>query len=147
MGHCSSLIPQLNNDQAMDIGMYAIDKIGGRIVSFEEEDGSFKKQVAEIFAAKKEFDKAARLLEKINLENTNRNILEDEKVDVFVQIAEHWFEDQDAVNAEKFINKAAHYVHMVRDQGIVLRYKVCHSRIMDSKRKFIVAASSYYDLS
>lgn len=28
-----------------------------------------------------------------------------------------------------------------------IRYKVCHSRIMDSKRKFLIAAYAYYDLS
>lgn len=61
-------------------------------------------------------------------------------------MAEYWFED-DAVNAEKYINKAAHFVHLVKDHSLLIRYKVCHSRIMDSKRKFIIAASAYYDLS
>jgi len=65
-----------------------------------------------------------------------------------VQIAEYWFEDDgDAVNAEKFINKAAHIIHLVKDNALQLRYKVCHARIMDSKRRFLVAAVSYYDLS
>jgi COP9 signalosome complex subunit 4 len=36
---------------------------------------------------------------------------------------------------------------LVKDDGIVIRYKVCHSRIMDSKRKFLVASKSYYELS
>lgn len=72
---------------------------------------------------------------------------DDEKVETYVQIAEYWFEDDDAVNAEKFINKAAHFVHLAKDQRFVIRYKVCHSRIMDSKRKFILAAYAYYDLS
>jgi COP9 signalosome complex subunit 4 len=62
-------------------------------------------------------------------------------------MAEYWFEDEDAVNAEKYINKAAHFVHLVKDHSLLIRYKVCHSRIMDSKRKFIIAASAYYDLS
>ena len=64
-----------------------------------------------------------------------------------MQIAELWFEEDDAVNAEKFINKAAHIIHLVKAQEVKIRYKVCHSRIMDSKRRFIVAAHSYYDLS
>ena len=81
------------------------------------------------------------------MENTNRPVLEDEKVEVYIQIAEYWFADEDAVNAEKFINKAAHFVHLVKDPSLIIRYKVCHSRIMDSKRKFIIAAAAYYDLS
>lgn len=51
------------------------------------------------------------------------------------------------MNAEKFINKAAHVMHLVKNTSLIIRYKVCHSRIMDSKRKFMVAASAYYDLS
>lgn len=67
---------------------------------------------------------------------------------MYIQIAEYWFEDDgDAVNAEKFINKAAHIMHHVKDNGIQLRYKVCNARINDSKRRFLVAAQSYYDLS
>jgi COP9 signalosome complex subunit 4 len=31
--------------------------------------------------------------------------------------------------------------------GIVIRYKVCHSRVLDSKRKFELAAYAYYGLS
>lgn len=64
-----------------------------------------------------------------------------------MQTAEYWFEEDDAVNAEKFINKAAHIIHLVKDPSVQIRYKVFHARIMDSKRRFLVAAHSYYDLS
>ena len=64
-----------------------------------------------------------------------------------IQTAEYWLDDDDAVNAEKYINKAAHIIHLVKDQTLIIRYKVCHSRIMDSKRKFLVASQSYYELS
>lgn len=38
-------------------------------------------------------------------------------------------------------------MHRVNNGDTQIRYKVCHSRIMDSKRKFLVAAFTYYDLS
>ena len=40
---------------------------------------------------------------------------ETEKADIYISIAEYWFEDEDAVNAEKYINKAAHIIHLVKD--------------------------------
>lgn len=157
LNHLSEALSKLNNEEAMTVGQYAIDKIGNRQISFEDEvrsqhflimqDASFKKQVAEIHAAKRDFDKAARTLERINLDNVNRIIDNDEKAQLLVQTAEYWFEDDDAVNAEKFINKAAHIMHLVKDQALQIRYKVCHSRIMDSKRKFLIASFSYYELS
>eukprot|EP00347_Sterkiella_histriomuscorum_P012593 403367974 len=147
MTHLSQMLSKLNNDQAMEIGSYAIDKMANRLLIFEEEDSHFKRQIAEIYAARKDFEKAARTLEKINVENVNRAIPNDEKAHIYIQTAEFWFEDDDAVNAEKYINKAAHIIHLVQDQSVKLRYKVCHSRIMDSKRKFLVASFSYYELS
>lgn len=103
--------------------------------------------MAEIYAARRDFEKAARTLEKINVENVNRAVSDDEKGQLYVTIAEHWFEWDDAVNAEKFINKAAHLIHRVQDSSIRIRYKVCHARIADSKRKFLIASYSYYELS
>merc|ERR1719213_535513 len=38
-------------------------------------------------------------------------------------------------------------IHEVEDVQLDLRYKVCHARILDSKRKFLEAASKYCDLS
>ena len=69
------------------------------------------------------------MLEKITLENTNRFVTEDEKVETYVSTTEMWFEDDDAVNAEKFINKAAHIIHLVKDVQLAIRYKFCHARI------------------
>jgi len=34
---------------------------------------------------------AAKILEKINLENAHRNVDADEKAEVYVTIAEYWF--------------------------------------------------------
>ena len=144
IGAISAGLGKLNNDQAMAVGSYAIERLAARQVTFEEEDTSIKKQVAEIHAARKDFDKAARVLERINLESQSS---EDERAALLIQIAELWFEDDDAVNAEKFINRAAHVMHLVGDPALQVRFKVCHARIADSKRKFLVAAFSYYQLS
>jgi len=67
---------------------------------------------------------------------------------VWLTIAEYWFSADDSVNAEKFINKAAHVMHhCLSDKSIQLRYKNFQAKIMDSKRKFNLAAWEYYGLS
>ena len=103
--------------------------------------------MSKVHAAKKNYTAAAQVLERVRIESTGRQFTSDEKVDICVTVCEYWFEDDEAVNAEKYINKAAHYVHLVQNQNLVIRYKVCHSRILDSKRKFILAAFAYYNLS
>jgi len=46
-----------------------------------------------------------------------------------------------------FINKANHIMHLVKDGDLQLQFKVLHARVMDSKRRFILAGHSYYTLS
>ena len=74
-------IPSLSNDMALELGLYIIESVGGgqRQIAFEEEDAEIKKQVAEVYAAKKDYGRAAKMLEKINLENAHRNVEADEK--------------------------------------------------------------------
>ncbi|PRQ53449.1 putative proteasome component (PCI) domain, ubiquitin-conjugating enzyme/RWD [Rosa chinensis] len=55
--------------------------------------------------------------------------------------------DDDAVNAEAFINKASFLVSSSQHEVLNLQYKVCYARILDLKRKFLEAALCYYDIS
>lgn len=36
-----------------------------------------------------------------------------QKVDIWLTIADHWFDADDSVNSEKFINYAAHQMHVI----------------------------------
>jgi COP9 signalosome complex subunit 4 len=82
------------------------------------------------------------------LEHTNRVVSPHEKAETWLTIAEAWFEYDDSVNAEKFVNKAAHVMHLVEDDNsLTLRYKNFQAQINDSKRKFVIAAWEYYGLS
>jgi len=64
-----------------------------------------------------------------------------------VKIAQLYLEDDEAVQADVYINRAAVLVHGCKDPLLQLRYKVCFARIMDYKRQFMKAALRYYELS
>ncbi|GLU04411.1 hypothetical protein SLE2022_215610 [Rubroshorea leprosula] len=64
-----------------------------------------------------------------------------------VQIARLYLEDDDAVNAEAFINKASFLVSNSKHEVLILQYKVCYARILYLKRKFLEAALRYYYIS
>ena len=76
----------------------------------------FKKEIADVLSAREEYEQAARMLEKINVDQTNKPVENKDKVDLWLTIADNWFEADDSVNAEKYINKAAHIMHLVTDQ-------------------------------
>ena len=63
-------------------------------------------------------------------------------------IAEYWFEADDSVNAEIYVNRAAYLMHHIEDnKELQLQYKSFHAKIFDSKRQFALAAWKYYSVS
>ena len=69
-------------------------------------------------------------------------------MDLWLQIADNWFDAEDSVNAEKYINKSAHLMHLVADnRELQIRYKNYQAKILDSKRKFNLAGWEYYSIS
>ena len=56
-----------------------------------------------------------------------------------------WFrlylEDEDPVQGEAYINRAAQLQTQTKNDDLQIIYKVCQGRVFDFKRKFIEAAS------
>ena len=87
------------------------------------------------------------MLSGMDLDSTTRVIDDTLRLSKCVQIARLYLEDDDAVNAEAFINKASFLVSNSQHEVLNLQYKVCYARILDLKRKFLEAALRYYDIS
>jgi len=58
-----------------------------------------------------------------------------------------YLEDEDPVQGEAYINRAAQLQTLTKDDNLQIIYKVCQGRVFDYKRKFIEAASRYNELS
>ena len=59
-----------------------------------------------------------------------------------------YLEDDEAVDAETFVNRASGLMHACgHDWSLQLRYRVTLARVLDSRRKFLDAALRYYELS
>merc|ERR1719476_1035107 len=138
---------ELNNQELKELGLHTLEKLRGRVVSFEEEDFLIRELLSEVFQADGDWAEAAKCLAAINLETGTRCRTPLQKAEKYVKIAELYLEDEDPVAADTFCARAAMVMHEVEDVPLNLRFKVCHARIMDSKRKFLEAASKYCDLS
>lgn len=113
INYLATHLKQLDNSSTLAVCEHAISKLRSRQLQFDEEDCLFKKEMAEVLVARQEYEQAARTLESINIEHTNRQVSSHEKAELWLQIAENWFEFDDSVNAEKYISKAAHVMHLV----------------------------------
>lgn len=130
-----------------EIAHHALTQIQPRVVSFEEQVLIIREKLAELYESEQQWSKAAQMLSGINLESGIRMLDETYKLSKCVQIARLYLEDDDAVNAEAFINKASFLVNNSHQEVLNLQYKVCYARILDLKRKFLEAALRYYDIS
>lgn len=138
---------KLQNRELKELGLHTLEKLRGRVVSFEEEDFVIRELLSEVFQAEQDWSESAKLLAAINLETGTRCRTPMQKAEKYVKIAELYLEDDDPVSADTFCTRAAMVMHEVQDVPLQLRYKVCHARVLDSKRKFLDAASKYVDLS
>ena len=113
---------------------------------FDHEDTVFKKEFAESLAAKDDFEKAAKVLEKINTDQSDKS--SKEKVEIWLMIAENWFEVDEAMYAEGYVNKAAHLMREIDPKSeLQTQYKCFAAKVLDSKRSFNLAAWKYYAVS
>ncbi|XP_058077359.1 COP9 signalosome complex subunit 4 isoform X1 [Magnolia sinica] len=138
---------RLEPDTQKEIAHYALAQIQPRVVSFEEQVLVIREKLAELYESEQQWSKAAQMLSGIDLDSGIRMMDETYKLSKCVQIARLYLEDDDAVNAEVFINKASFLVSNSQQEVLNLQYKVCYARILDLKRKFLEAALRYYDIS
>ncbi|XP_074272298.1 COP9 signalosome complex subunit 4 [Silene latifolia] len=140
-------IGNLEGELQKEIAHYALQQIQPRVVSFEEQALTIREKLAELYESEEQWSKAAQMLSGIDLDSGMRGIDDAYKLSKCVQIARLYLEDDDAVNAEAFINKASFMVSNSKDEVLNLQYKLCYARILDMKRKFLEAALRYYDIS
>lgn len=71
----------------------------------------------------------------------------DYKLETYLKIARLYLEDEDAAQAESFINRASMLQADTKSENLQILYKVCYARVLDYRRKFIEAAQRYNELS
>merc|ERR1711991_1067259 len=129
---------------------FSVETISKRLVSFEEPVSVIREYWADLLEGEEDYEEAARVLEGIVLDSPHRQVKTHYKVDILVRIASLWLLEDDYTRAEEKIHKAANMIKdkEVREDPILnLKYKSCFAQISDFKRKFLDAASKYYELS
>lgn len=138
---------RLDAEAQKEIGHYILNQIQPRVVSFEEQVLIIREKLADLYESEHQWSRAAQMLSGIDLDSSMRVIDDRFRLSKCVKIASLYLEDDDAVNAEAFINKASFLVSNSQDEVLNLQYKACYARILDLKRKFLEAALRYYDIS
>ena len=129
------------------VSHYTLDIVQPRVISFEDQVGAIRQHLAEIYEREQHWRQAAEVLVGIPLETGQKQYTVAYKLETYLKIARLYLEDEDPVQGEAYINRAAQLQTHSKDEHLQIIYKVCQGRLLDYKRKFIEAASRYNELS
>jgi len=132
---------------AKAVAHYTLDVVQPRVISFEDQVGAIRQHLADIYEREHNWREAAGVLVGIPLETGQKQYTVAYKLETYLKIARLYLEDEDPVQGEAYINRAAQLQTQTKDEHLQIIYKVCQGRLLDFKRRFIEAASRYNELS
>jgi len=147
LGDLAAALPQLPRDQLKALGGLLLERIQPRVSSFEEQASTVREHLATVFEAEEDWTQAAKMLAGIPLDSGIRVLEDNYKVEKYIKIAMLYLQDEESISAETNINRASLLITEDTRDDLRLQHKVCYARILDSKRKFLEAATRYHQLS
>jgi COP9 signalosome complex subunit 4 len=150
----TTIIQSLNSlspDTKVTVGSHIVGALQSQSASFEEQDASVREVLATGYEAQEDYSAAAKALQGIHLETTQRQIADDEKVQMWTRIVRLYLEDDDTVSAETALNKIKNLPSATQifkqKPDLKLYYQLSQARILDSRRKFLDASTEYFNVS
>ena len=140
-------IKLLSVSQRIESGTNALNALQPRVVSFEEQDALLREVLADAYQESDDFLEAAKMLQGIQLDSSQRQIPDKTKVMTWMRICRLYLEEDDTVNAETYLNRAKNLLYKVNDTELELTFQLSQARILDSNRKFLDASSAYHSFS
>ena len=128
-------------------GTHALQALEPRRVSFEEQDSKLRETLADAYQEQEEFLEAAKMLQGIQLESSQRVVSDDSKVRIWIRICRLFLEEDDTTSAETYLNRAKNLLYKIEDQELNLKFQLSQARILDARRNFIEASQVYHNFS
>ena len=138
-------ITSLPDDLHQQIAQYTLQQLHPRAQSFEAALTAIRIQLATVLETQEQFTAAANVLASIRWDGSLTN--PDFKVDTLVKTARFYLLENNAADAEPFINNAMSLITKHGSTQSKLRFHICHATMLEYKLRFLDAAVRYYQLS
>eukprot|EP01040_Poterioochromonas_malhamensis_P012164 gene12164-13302_t len=142
-----SVTKHVTEDNLEELGNLTLDALKPFSNQYDEADYILRDRLFNLYVSWGQCVNAAQVLSNVNLASTARVFSDTEKVDIYIKCAEAFLEEEAAVDAEVFVNKASAFINNINEWALLLRYRVTFARVLDANRKFVEAALRYYELS
>lgn len=136
-----------STESKIEVGTHALQTLESRVVSFEEQDAMLREIMADAYQEQEDFIDAAKMLQGIQLESSQRKISDDAKVRTWMRICRLYIEEDDTTSAESYLNRAKNLLYKVEDAELILTFHLSQARILDARRKFLDASLAYHGVS
>ena len=131
----------------IEVGTRALQTLQPRVVSFEEQDAAIREIMADAYQEQEDFIDAAKMLQGIPLESSQRKITDDARVRTWMRICRLYIEEDDTTTAESYLNRAKNLLYKISDPELSLTFHLSQARILDARRRFLDASSTYHGVS
>lgn len=128
-------------------GRHALEALQSRVVSFEEQDAAIREILADAFQEQEDYVEAAKILQGLQLESSQRKVTDELKVKTWIRICRLYLEEDDTTSAESYLNRAKNLLYKIDDKELNLMFRLSQARILDSRRKFLDASQAYHRVS
>ena len=110
------------------VSHYTLDVVQPRVISFEDQVGSIRQHLADIYEREQNWRQAAQVLVGIPLETGQKQYTVDYKLETYLKIARLYLEDDDPTQGEAYINRAAQLQTQTKSPHLQVIYKVRQRR-------------------
>lgn len=129
------------------VGQHAVTLLQYRSASVEEQDSNIREILADAYEAEEEYSAAARVLQGIQLDSSQRLITDAAKTRMWIRILRLYLEEDDTTNAESFLNRIKNLPNKIEDPELKLHFQLSQARILDARRRFLDASQEYFNVS
>lgn len=129
------------------VGQHAVTLLQSRSASVEEQDSNIREILADTYEAEEEYSAAAKVLQGIHLDSSQRLITDAAKTRMWIRILRLYLEEDDTTNAESFLNRIKNLPSKIEDPELKLHFQLSQARILDARRRFLDASQEYFNVS
>ncbi|KAF9082154.1 hypothetical protein BGX29_008358 [Mortierella sp. GBA35] len=137
----------LSSESKARMYKHALDRVQSRVVSFEEQVSAIRMHLATIYESEEDWAEAAQVLMGIPLDSGHRIVPNEFKIEIYIRIVRLLLEDDEAVSADAYLNRASVLMRDTKDINLQLTFKLSQARIADFKNNFLKASSQYHEIS
>ncbi|KAL4803016.1 hypothetical protein BDV18DRAFT_146092 [Aspergillus unguis] len=137
----------LNSETKIEVGKHAVTLLQSLSTSVEEQDAQIREILADAYEAEEEYIAAAKALQGIHIDSSQRLVSDSAKVQLWIRIVRLYLEEDDTTSAEAFLNRIKNLPSKIEDHELKLHFRLSQARIQDARRRFLDASQEYFAVS